>query len=161
GRLLRPEFGNFNVALLEYDLASLVPDDGRSKLPLEFIKRIDPRFAKEARKRQPRRRGELGFRPRLVLFHACIEIRGCIGSPSALDRLLAGTRGLVGSAFLHISSTSPAGFMPEYRSHPPRSRPRVRLENCVRADLAGSNIAVIRREKLESLAGPLSSRRNN
>src|SRR5204862_42177 len=41
GRLLRPEFGNLDVALLEHHLAAFVADDRRAELPLDFVERID------------------------------------------------------------------------------------------------------------------------
>src|SRR4029079_6727310 len=37
GRLLRPEFRDLDVALLEYDVPLLVADDGRSDIPFDLI----------------------------------------------------------------------------------------------------------------------------
>ncbi len=52
GGLLRPETGNFHVALLEDHLALLVTDDGRPYFPLDLVERIDPFLAEESDKVQ-------------------------------------------------------------------------------------------------------------
>ncbi len=41
GGLLRPGFGELDVALLEDELAAFVGDDGRPQLPVDFVERID------------------------------------------------------------------------------------------------------------------------
>jgi hypothetical protein len=46
GRLLRPEPGNLDVALLEDDLALLRSDDGGAEVPLDLVERVDA-FARE------------------------------------------------------------------------------------------------------------------
>src|SRR6202011_6114103 len=66
GRLLRPEPGNLDVALLEHDFAPLVSDNSGAQLPFDLIERIDAGLAEKPRKGQP---GRGRRRPR---FHASV-----------------------------------------------------------------------------------------
>jgi hypothetical protein len=96
GGLLRPGLRNLDIALLEDQLSALVANQRRAKLPLDFIERIDARLGKEAGEDQTCRRllpGLDRLRPR--------QARSRMGS-TRFDRLLAGTGGLIGCAFLHL-----------------------------------------------------------
>ena len=53
------DFGHLDVALLEDDLAALVADHRRAKLPFDLVERIDARIREEAGKRQTRRRSSM------------------------------------------------------------------------------------------------------
>ena len=102
GRLLRPGFRHLDVALLEDDLAALVADDGRASLPGDLVERIHTAFREKPREGQARRclLGAPFASPR---GGANAGVADC---PCALHRLLAGTRGVVGGAFFHVSLRS-------------------------------------------------------
>src|SRR5204863_4746455 len=94
-RLLRPEFGNLDVALLEHQLTALVADERRAELPFHLVERIDTRFGEKSGERQPGRcSSRLGLRARLIDTRS--HRNG--GAPAALHWLLAGTCRLVRSA---------------------------------------------------------------
>ena len=110
GGLLRPRLRNLDVALLEDHLAPLVADHRGAQLPFDLIERVDARLGEETRKCQPSR-GSL-LRPRLVR----VDERRY--ASTALDRLLAGTDGLISSAVLHVPTPIAPGIAGERPATP-------------------------------------------
>ena len=70
GRLLRPERGDLDVALLEHHLAALVADDGRPLLPGDLVERVDAWQREEARELQAWRRCRMPV-------SRCVSCAGC------------------------------------------------------------------------------------
>ena len=95
GRLLRPGAGHLDIALLEDDLAALVADDGRARLPFNLVERIEACLREEAGERQSRGRRDRFPGARAIDSRVNQRTRG------GLNCLLAGTRRLVRRAILH------------------------------------------------------------
>ena len=89
GGLLRPELRDLDVALLEDDLALLVPDHGRAGLPFDFVERVHSRQREVTREVEPRR---------------CRRLR--------VGRLLRARLGIESNASFHVSSD-------QWRAHLP------------------------------------------
>jgi hypothetical protein len=93
GRLLRPEFGDLDVALLEDDLALLIANHRRPCFPFDLVERIDIRQREMTRELD-------SWRPlRLV--------RSLAGAGNGIDRAALRWRSPF-HAFLRIPGTGPA-----------------------------------------------------